>query len=136
MANKATSKSQEAYYARYKSKYSQNRERKLRRALKRNPNNIQIETALKNVSYRRHTPKTRVWSKSAISTAMLMKSFTGKFDKGIFSTDPKVSQAACATRNPNIFLSLKDMVVGPMNAKRPFSIGARAHNPNGQVVWG
>lgn len=84
MAGKSTSKSQEAYYARYKSGkiWERNRERKLRRALKRNPENAeQINKALNNIQYRRKTPTTSYWSSSRRRVAELFKLFTGKVPK-------------------------------------------------------
>lgn len=57
---KVTSKHQKDLYATYKAsnKFEVNRKKKLQRQLKLNPGNAaQIEAALKNISYRRKTPK-------------------------------------------------------------------------------
>ena len=73
---KSTSKSRQAYYALYKAsnRWKTNRERKLLRALKRNPNNKQIEQALDNISYRRKTPgKVGAWSSTKRYEAQLTK---------------------------------------------------------------
>ena len=66
MAAGKRSKSAEAYSARYKtSGFAANRKKKLERILKQQPNNEQVKMALKDIHYRRQTPKTSVWSASA-----------------------------------------------------------------------
>lgn len=66
MAAGKRSKSAEAYSARYKtSGFAANRKKKLERILKDQPENEQVKMALKDIHYRRQTPKTTVWSASA-----------------------------------------------------------------------
>lgn len=128
---RATSKSQEAYYAMYKTsqRWKTNRERRLKKLLSRNPNNKQLEQAIKDLSYRRKTPGTvGSWSKTSIYTAKLFKLFVGRVDKDIFSSNPKV-QAAALTLH------------GSRNLKAPegkvdFTLAARAHDKRGVPVWG
>lgn len=75
---KTRSKTQGLHYAAYKNqgKQAANRKRKLSALLKKFPNNLQIAEALKNIKYRRGTPKSPHWSHSAINAAVLAKSFT------------------------------------------------------------
>jgi hypothetical protein len=128
-----TSKSREAKYASYQisKKQESNRKKKLLRLQKEQPNNLQIEQALKDIHYRRGTPKVPYWSHSMITTAKLVKKFTGKFDKGIFSADPKINSAAVRVRNENIFehFSLPEMAKASQ-----FSLKERAHT-KGSKVW-
>ena len=105
MANK-TSKSNEGYFAKYKTsnKEASNRKRKLERQLKLQPSNEkQILAAIVNIHHRRHTPKAPFWSHTSKHIAQMMKHFTGKFDKLVFATDPKIADAAFRTRDPNKF---------------------------------
>lgn len=95
MAGK-TSKSQEGYYAKYKSSktWETNRMVRLERALKKQPNNQQIKDALKSMVYRRKTPNTREWSASWIRIAKLFKEFEGRFDRNIMSANAKLATEA------------------------------------------
>lgn len=105
MANK-TSKSNEGYFAKYKSsgKEASNRKRKLERQLKLQPGNEkQILAAIANIHHRRKTPNAPFWSHTSKNMAQLMKYFAGCFDKQVFATDPKVSDAALRSRNSNKF---------------------------------
>lgn len=127
---RTTSKSQDAYYAMYKTsqRWRTNRERKLSKALRRNPNNEQIKTALKNIVYRRKTPGTvGSWSKTNIYTAKLFKIFVGRVDKDIFSSNPKLQSAALMLHGKN---------TKPVDGKVSFQLAARAHNRQGVLVWG
>ena len=83
--NKSTGSGKSAQAARYKveRKWESNRLKKLTRALKKNPENIQIEEAIKNIAYRRKTPKTPVWSHTSKADAQRAKRF--KLPKGYFS---------------------------------------------------
>ena len=132
-----TSKSAEAYFARYKTAnvYSTNRKRKLARTMKAQPNNTQLALALKNVtSYRRKTPKDAYWSHSMIETAKLYKRFVGVFDRNVFTQKPEDQEAARRVRNPNLFQEPKKVLT---NKKRinEFSLAARAHDNQGNLVW-
>jgi hypothetical protein len=133
MANKKASKSNEAYFARYKTNnvHAKNRARKLQKLQKEQPNNTQIDAALKDIRYKRRTPKAEVWSHSMIATAKLFKLFTGKVDKGLFHPDPLVQTAATKTRKAAIFDNYKAPV---LNQNTMFSIKERAHS-NGVRAW-
>lgn len=138
-----TSKSAEGYYAKYaqNKKEESNRKLKLQRQLRLQPgNSAQIELAIKNIHHRRKKPVAPYWSHSMISTAMLLKEFTGKFDKQVFSADPATNAAANKTRNINKFTRLdkKGVVVSvlpPIPKGSMFSLAARAHNKDGSPTW-
>lgn len=121
---KTSSKSKQAQYDLYKSKqtWKANRERKLLRALQKNPGNAkQIEAAIKNITYRRKTPKTKVWSKTKIKIAQLMRQVCGSCPHDIFSSNQKVADQVLAslrtTFNPK---TLGDLKVS-------FKLGDRLH---------
>lgn len=127
MAGK-TSKSQEGYYAKYKSNkvWETNRKRRLERVLKQQPNNEQIKNALKGMVYRRKTPVTPQWSHSAKRIAQLYKQFTGFFDRNILHPDPKVHQAALSKQS----IVSQEIIRCRVKAAKPeeksmFSLGAR-----------
>lgn len=125
---KAQSASQKAQSAAYKLRYTKNRERKLQRALKRNPENQQIATALKNIHYRRGTPKSKQWSKGRIQVAKLFKQFCGKMNYEVFNANPQVAAIARGKLGQN---SVKVTSLGKVS----FTLGARAHNSDGTLVW-
>lgn len=106
-----------------------NRKEKLLRLLKQQPNNEQIKDALTNIKYRRKTPKNQEWSKTDIKTAKLFKAFTGRADWDLFSSNPKVQAAAIAKHSTKDFRNLPE-------GKVSFSLGARAHDKYGNLVWG
>lgn len=91
---KKTSKTQQNSYAQYKTsaRWKTNRERKLLKQLKNHPNNLQIEAAIKNISYRRKTPKSKQWTSSKKATAQLIKEFCGKCPSAVFSPSREVAQ--------------------------------------------
>ena len=127
----AVSKSKQAYSALYKSstRWATNRKIKLTRVLKQQPNNEQIKDALANIKYRRRTPTSKtVWSHSNIRLAKLFKEFTGRASADLFSSNPKVQSAALAYR-PD---AEKFKVI---EGKVSFSLGARAHDSKGNLVW-
>lgn len=105
-----------------------NRKRKLLKLLKQQPNNEQIKDALTNIKYRRKTPKTQEWSKTDIQTAKLFKTFTGRADWDLFSSNPKVQAAAIARHSTKDFRNLPE-------GKVSFLLGARAHDKYGNLVW-
>lgn len=97
---KTSSKTEQARYDLYKSKstWKSNRERKLLRALQKNPGNSkQIEAAIKNITYRRKTPKTRVWNKTKIYYAKLIKEACGSCPHDVFNSNPKVAEPTLAS---------------------------------------
>jgi hypothetical protein len=125
------SKSRQNYATLYKSstRWATNRKIKLTRALKQQPNNEQIKEALANIKYRRHTPNTKtVWSHGNIRIAKLFKEFTGHASADLFSSNPKVQSAALAYRPNTEKLKVID-------GKVSFSLGARAHDSKGNLIW-
>jgi hypothetical protein len=127
----SVSKSKQAYSALYKSstRWATNRKIKLTRVLKQQPNNEQVKDALANIKYRRHTPNTKtVWSHGNIRLAKLFKEFTGRASQDLFSSNPKVQAAALAYRPDGDKLKV-------IEGKVSFSLGARAHDSKGNLVW-
>lgn len=127
---KRAGKSFTQQYASYKTqnRHDLNAIKRLKRALKRNPENTQIETAIKNVHRTRKTPTTPFWSATKIRVAQLFKEFTGKVDMQVFSNNEKVSAPALMTQGPK---SEKLKKTTPVD----FSIGARAHDSSGNPTW-
>lgn len=127
---KSASKSKQNYSAVYKStnKYEKNRKLKLQRLLKQQPNNEQIKNALSNIRARRKTPINPQWSHTDIRLAKIFKLFTGRADKALFSSNPKVQSEAiqAARSNPD-----KKAPEGRVS----FQLGARAHDKYGRLVW-
>lgn len=129
---KSGSKSQEGYYSSYKSsnKWQSNRKRKLEKQLKLQPNNEQIKDALKNIKYRRKVPVGKsLWSKQNIITAKLFKLFTGYASHDLFSSNPHVQSSALMMRRDTPKHKVPE---GKVN----FSLGARAHDSKGKLIWG
>jgi hypothetical protein len=105
-----------------------NRKRRLERTLKAQPNNTQVQLALKDTKTRRKAPIKRVWSHSARYMAQVFKQFCGTAPLALFSTNPKIQQEALQTvRLPETAKAVPGKV--------DFSIGARAHNYCGQLIW-
>jgi hypothetical protein len=109
-------------------RWETNRLRKLERALKRNPENKQIETAMKNMVYRRRTPTTRPWSHSMRRQAEQFKRFVGRVATDMFSSNEKLS--APALLKPGTAQKQK-----PFDQSQMFALGTRAHNGAGTSVW-
>jgi hypothetical protein len=127
----SVSKSKQAYAALYKSstRWATNRKIKLQRVLKQQPNNEQIKDALANIKYRRRTPNSKtVWSHGNIRLAKLFKEFTGRASADLFSSNPKVQSVALSYRPDPSKLKVID---GKVN----FSLGARAHDTKGNLIW-
>lgn len=103
-----------------------NRKRRLTKLLKQQPNNKQIQNALLEVGSNRKAPVTAQWSHSDIRLAKLFKEFTGRAPKELFSTNPKVQQAALQTPSTKTFVNLPQ-------GKVDFSIGARAFMREGKT---
>jgi hypothetical protein len=124
---KRTGKGHEAYYARYKSGkvWETNRIRKLKRALKDNPNNAEeINKALANITYRRKTPTTKQWSATRRRIAEIFKKFTGKVPYAAINTVP-VDENYWKALN-----AVKPGFISKNGTKQQgsmFSLGARAH---------
>jgi hypothetical protein len=123
MASKTSSKGQQALYTVYQSqsRWKSNRERKLLRALERNPNNKQIEAALKNIKYRRKAPKTNPWTKTKKREAQLIKQVCGNCPHDVFSSNTKLAdQTLASLRNKFDPKTLGDLKVS-------FKLGDRIH---------
>lgn len=128
---KTTSKSKQGYYSNYKAnnRWKTNRERKLKKLLKEQPNNLQLAEAIKNIRYRRRVPGTTgQWSKTNISVAKLFKLMTGKASHDLFSSNEKVRSVALTLRGNRQYPK--------MEGKVSFLLGARAHDKRGNLVWG
>lgn len=111
-------------------RWETNRLRKLMRALKRNPENTQIELAMKNMVYRRKDPKTKkkAWSHSARRQAELFKRFAGFVATDMFSSNDKLS-------GPALMKAGNAPKAKPFNQNTMFSIGERMNGNTGAVVW-
>lgn len=96
-----------------------NRKRRLERTLRAQPNNKQVQNALLEVGTKRKAPTSPQWSHTAIRLAKLFKEFTGRAPKELFSSNPKVQQAAMSVPNTRVFVNLPQ-------GKVDFSIAARA----------
>lgn len=129
MAGKKTSKMQQGHYSNYKAKqqWRTNREAKLEKHLKAHPTDEKALLASKNVSYRRKTPKTKVWSSTMRKTAILFKLFEGRVNMNIFNANDIVRNAAK--------MSHKGKTKPFAGIKQMFSLAARAHDTNGVAVW-
>lgn len=128
MAASKTSKGQEGYYARYKSGgvHAKNRKIKLARQLKLQPENVQVQNAIKDINYRRKTPGANTWSHSGIALAKVFKEFCGHFDKNILSTNPKMAGEALQKLPTNkADFSLPSKVLASISNRHMFSLMAR-----------
>jgi hypothetical protein len=96
-----------------------NRKRRLQQLLKQQPNNKQIQNALLENGATRKKPVTPQWSHGAIRLAKLFKYFRGSAPKELFSSNPKVQQAALSMPSTKQFINLPQ-------GKVDFSLGARA----------
>lgn len=103
-----------------------NRKRRLERTLKAQPNNTQVQNALLEVGRQRKAPVTPQWSHTAICLAKLFKEFTGRAPKELFSSNPKVAQAALTTPSTKLFVNLPQ-------GKVDFTLGARAFMRKGNT---
>lgn len=96
-----------------------NRKRRLQRTLKTQPENKQVQNALLESGRQRKAPVTQQWSHTAIRLAKLFKEFRGSAPKELFSTNPKVQQAALSTLSTKVFVNLPQ-------GKVDFSLAGRA----------
>lgn len=71
-----------------------NRLARLLRTQKKQPNNKQIDSALKTTRIHRKTPVTPVWSASWRRVARLIKLFEGKFNPSIMSSNQELAKTA------------------------------------------
>jgi hypothetical protein len=109
-----------------------NRIKRLERTLRKQPNNKQVQAALKTTRMRRKTPTNPIWTSSWRRVARIMKEFTSKFDPKIMSSNKEVREAAMAA---NILPENKVKFKGNVNTKSQFSISARAHDKFGNFTW-
>jgi len=120
----ANSKARENYYASYKAqnRWRSNREAKLLRQLKLNPNNAeQINQAIANIKYRRKTPVVRQWPASVRRAAQLIREFSGRCDPKCFSSNQKLAEQTIMT-------TWRTHNEGSVpQGKVDFSLGARLH---------
>ena len=128
MASKSRSKHQGTKYAQYKTeqRWSKNRRRKLERHLRQFPEDAQAKAALNNIKYRRKTPNSSL-GKSALAVLKVFKLFEGKASHNLVHSNPQVASAArMSNRKPRVAgVSIKEM----------YSIRARAHTGQGELVW-
>lgn len=110
-----------------------NREARLLRTLKSQPNNKQVEDALKTTRNRRQKPKNSEWTASLRAIAKLWKEIEGRFDlkayKAWLSSIGKKDTAYIAYPKQRETQSTLKM------QNHPFSLGARAKDKYGQYVW-
>lgn len=118
--SKTNSKSSQASLYETTKRWEKNRTKKLTALALKHPNNKDLEKALNNISYRRKTPKSRVWSKTKIKVAQLFKRYVGRVDTAIFNNNEKISIPAHFTSGPHS----KTKYVQP-NQKTMFSLGER-----------
>jgi hypothetical protein len=96
-----------------------NRKRRLTKLLKSQPNNKQLQNAVLETGQVRKKPNNPQWSHGAIRLAKLFKYFRGSAPKELFSSNPKVQQAALSTPGTKQFHNLPQ-------GKVDFTLGARA----------
>ena len=127
MARSSKSKSAEKQSSVYKTsrRWEANRKRRLERALKAQPNNEQIKTAIKQIVYRRRVPTNRMWSASWVQTAKIIKLFTGRFDPAIMSSNADAARLALQRPGPVALTYKLDKTA--QSDKNFFSIGARVN---------
>jgi reverse gyrase len=106
-----------------------NRKRRLERTIKAQPNNEQAKLAFKDTKSKRKAPVTPYWTHTMIREAKLFKMFTGKMDISIFSSN-EVTRA-----NTRLHLHSNNNLKVP-TGKVNFTLGARAHDGQGNLVWG
>lgn len=129
MATKAPSKA--ATPAKPVSRYSINRKRRLERTIKAQPNNEQAKVALSDDRpSSRKTPNSSYWSHTMIREARLFKEFTGRMDLNVFSSTESVRG------NARLHLTRQDWSqIKLPEGKVSFTLGARAHDALGKLVW-
>lgn len=132
MGTKRSSASDKAHHMTYKAQqlWAKNRKIKLERALKLAPNNLQIVGALKNISYRRKTPTTKVWCHADKYMAGLVKQISGFCDRNIFHSNKDLRLVAFQNIASKQEKREKDLSTN----KGSFSIKERAHY-KGVPIW-
>lgn len=129
MAKKVSSKLQQQHYGSYKvsNRWKVNRERKLTKLLKQHPNNKQIAEALKNLHYRRKTPKAPQWTKRTKYLAQLIKKACGHCPQDIFNKNTQVAEKALSSIKPKIESKSKTetKVEATLKLEANFKLGSR-----------
>jgi hypothetical protein len=105
-----------------------NRKRRLERTIKAQPNNEQAKRALTDSKNKRKAPTVPYWTHTMIREARLFKEFTGKMDINVFSSNETIRA------NARLHLNSGDQTKLP-NVKVNFTLGARAHDKQGNLVW-
>lgn len=105
-----------------------NRRRRLERTIKTQPNNEQAKRALGDSKNKRKAPVTPYWTHTMIREARLFKQFTGKMDINVFSSNETIRA------NARLHLHSGDQTKLP-NIKVNFTLGARAHDSQGNLIW-
>ena len=116
-------------------RFATNRKRKLLKQQKLQPNNKQVELALKDIHWRRKTPTTPFWSSSMIAQAKLMKEFTGKVDMDMFSADEKKRSAALRAHGPVALQPVSKKKPVKFNSNSMFSIASRLADGREGLQW-
>ena len=126
---KSRSKHQGTKYSAYKAAqvWSKNRRAKLEKHLKAHPTDEKAVAATKNISYRRKTPKGKVWSSTMRATAIIFKLAEGRVNPNIFNANDTIRNAAK--------MSHKGKVKALTGIKQMFSLATRAHDKNGVSIW-
>ena len=106
-----------------------NRIKRLQRTKKKQPNNKQIDAALKTTRIHRKTPQNPIWSASWRKIAQLIKEVTGHFDPKIMSSNQTLAQEALAKVASKPGTYTKSM------PSRPFSLAERTKDKYGNYVW-
>ena len=132
MAQSSRGKSAVNNSALYKTskRWETNRRRKLEKQLKLQPNNEKVKLALKDIHYRRKSPKSREWSHSWIAIAKLFKLFGGRFDRSIMGSNKDSASVALQKQSPKAAL-VEGSPRTSMGDKNFFSIAARVNGGKG-----
>jgi hypothetical protein len=113
-----------------------NRMKRLLRTQKAQPNNKQIDAALKTTKMHRKTPTNPTWTATWRRIATLMREVTGRFDPSCMSSNPEIARAAMAKPGPAT-LAYKPLTLSTpkqgLVSHGPFSIGARIYG--GAASW-
>jgi hypothetical protein len=105
-----------------------NRRRRLERTIKAQPNNEQAKRALGDSKNKRKAPTVPYWTHTMIREAKLFKQFTGKMDINVFSSNETIRANARLHLNSGNQTKL-------FNTKVNFTLGARAHDSQGNLIW-
>lgn len=110
-----------------------NREARLLRTLKAQPNNKQVEDALKTTRNRRQTPKNPEWTATTRAIARLWKEIEGRFDLKAYKV--WLSSIGKKDANYTAYPKQRETELAMEMPKRPFSLGERAKDQFGKYVW-